>query len=343
VANPGLWPEVQRFDFMVRERPARSQDMPAKPAAGEVRPPSEHQKVLFFALRELTGLDPGPSVEDWKRLFLRTTAPVRLHAGLKSCGGVAVDDRGVVYAADKGQSTLLLIRGTEVRTVKNDTAFDALAIDGKGRLIACRPGRVVAVDPDSGGETVLADSERTPNLRHPSFAAADRQGGLYLSVREGTEGEKTPGAVYYLSAQGTLTHLPITLKRPRGLAVSPDGKTLYVACGDSADVYAFTMESVGNPANGRILAKLDAVKGEAVVGGGVAVDGQGNVFVTHPARRAVQIFGPTGARLGLVSLPEAPLHVALGGEGRKQLVVSSAENVYAAELIVGPGVAARER
>jgi sugar lactone lactonase YvrE len=343
VANPGLWPEVQRFDFMVRERPARQTELPAKLAQGEARPPSEHQKALFFALRELTGADPGPAAEDWKRLFLRTSAPTRLRDGLKGSGGIAADAKGVVYVADAGRAVLLRIDGSEVKELRKDEAFDGLTVDGKGRLIGCREGRVVALDPDGVGETVLADSFRTPNLRAPSYAAADRQGGLYLSVREAADG-KTPGAVYYLSAQGTLTHLPVTLKKPRGLAVAPDGKTLYVAVAESLEVWAFTLESAGNPVKGRVLCKLEAAKGDPVVGGaGVAVDPRGNVFLAHPARRAVQVVNPEGARLGLVSLPEAPLHVTLGGDGGRQLFVSSAEGVYAAELTVGAGLAAPER
>ncbi len=327
----------------VRERPARQAEAPAKPAPGEARPPTEHQKALFFALRELTGADPGPTAEDWKRLFLRTSAPTRLRDGLKGSGGLAADPKGIVYVADAGQATLLRVDGSEVKTLRKDEAFGGLTVDGKGRLIACQAGRVVAIDPDGVGETVLADSTRTPNLRAPSYAAADRQGGLYLSAHEAADG-RTPGAVYYLSAQGTLTHLSIVLKKPRGLAVAPDGKTLYVAAAESLEVWAFTLESAGNPAKGRVLCKLEAGKGDPVVGGaGVAVDPRGNVYLAHPARRAVQVVNPEGARLGLVSLPEAPLHVALGGEGGKLLFVSSAEGVYTAELTVGAGLAAPER
>jgi sugar lactone lactonase YvrE len=336
VENAEPWPAVQRFDFMVRERPARTLDMPVKAAPGETLPPSEQRKALFFALRELTGTDPGPTVEDWKRLLLRTSAPVQVRGGLKGSGGLAADANGF-FVADTAQATLFSVRDSESKLLKNDRAIDGLALDARGRLIVCQSGKVAALDPVSGEETILADSTRTP-----SFVAADRQGGLYLSVREGTDA-RTPGAVYYLSAQGTLTHLPILLKKPRGLAVSPDGKTLYVSSGETGEAWAFTLESVGNPVKGRVLCKLAADRGETQLGGGVAVDARGNVYLANPGRRSVQVVSSEGARLGVVSLPEAPLYVAVGGPDGKRLFVASTESVYAVELTVGPGVAARHR
>src|SRR5262249_43790174 len=101
VKNPGLWPQVQRYDFLVRERPA----LPGEIALAKSAPagPTEHQKALFFALRELTGADPGPTVQDWKRHFLNRKLEARhLHTGFKAARAVAVDRDGKVYVADQG-------------------------------------------------------------------------------------------------------------------------------------------------------------------------------------------------------------------------------------------------
>src|SRR5262249_30518866 len=120
-----------------------------------------------------------------------------------------------------------------------------------------------------------------------------------------------------------------------------DGKALYVASADSPDVWAFTLESAGNPVKGRVLCRLEANKGEPAGGAGVAVDARGNVYVANPGRRVGGGVRPGGARLGAVTLPQEPLYVALGGEGGKQLLAASAENVYAVELTVGPALTRR--
>jgi hypothetical protein len=65
VAKPGKWPAVQRFDFFVRERFATQRDERVSHARRQAGP-REQQQALFFALRELTGHDPGSTVADWK-------------------------------------------------------------------------------------------------------------------------------------------------------------------------------------------------------------------------------------------------------------------------------------
>jgi hypothetical protein len=71
VSQHGPWPEYQRYDYLVRLRTAT----PAEVAT--VRGPGPQQQAVLFALRELTGADPGPSAEDWKRHFFRADKAVK--------------------------------------------------------------------------------------------------------------------------------------------------------------------------------------------------------------------------------------------------------------------------
>jgi hypothetical protein len=60
VENPGPWPVFQRFDFVVRTRPAKP---------GELAYPSvsyPQREAVLRALRTLTGADFGDRTEDWK-------------------------------------------------------------------------------------------------------------------------------------------------------------------------------------------------------------------------------------------------------------------------------------
>jgi hypothetical protein len=73
VANPGKLPSVQRFDYFVRERPATEREIAESVPVGRNAPsivgPSERQNAVMFALRELTGHNPGPTVRDWKNFI----------------------------------------------------------------------------------------------------------------------------------------------------------------------------------------------------------------------------------------------------------------------------------
>jgi sugar lactone lactonase YvrE len=335
VKDPGQWPSAQRYDFLVRERPARLDEVTHKAAVG--RPASEYQRAVFFALRELTGHDPGPTAEDWKRLFLGRDRVRAMHTGLKEARGVAADGRGTVYVSDGG----LLLRadagGKAEPFPAGLTSAAGLALDGQGRLLICdRAGnRLVAVGPDSKQLRVLADKFQGQPLHGPQHVAADPQGGAYFTDAAAlalSGGSK--GAAYYLSSQGTLTRLSLDLAWPTGVAVAPDGKTLYVVGAGSLDVWAYPLESAGAPLKGRVLCKLDAPRGPAAPAGGAgaAVDARGNLYVANPGASAVQVVNPAGARLGLVPLPAAPQFVAVAGADRPTLYVTTRTTLYAVEL-----------
>jgi hypothetical protein len=73
VANPGPWPAFQRFDYVVRTRPATLDEeifaRPADPSANRQR------QAILFALRELTGADAGTTVTSWRRIVAEVEKP----------------------------------------------------------------------------------------------------------------------------------------------------------------------------------------------------------------------------------------------------------------------------
>ncbi len=349
VKDPGKWPAAQRYDFLVRERPATPAEVQAARAT-EANAPSVHQKALFFALRELTGADPGPTVEDWKRLFLHGTKVTRIQAEMPSAAGVIADDHGRVWVSVAGE-----LRQAEpvVRLEPWSKDLDGckdLALDGKGRLLACQTARdrLVAVDLAKRTVTVLADRYKGQPLHAPTHLVVDRQGGVYFTdaaVRTPSAGVGVAGAVYYLSARGTLSRLPISLPAPGGIGLSPDEKTLYLASAGGPEVMAYSLEGVGLPGKGKVLCRLQT-RSDAPMqsAGGLAVDRHGNLFVANPAMRAIQVLNSEGARLGLISLPDAPRSCAVGGPQGKSLYVTTHHALFKIELeTAGAGLAARER
>jgi hypothetical protein len=71
VADASPWPEMQRFDFLVRTRVLTDDEAAAreKMVAGEPGRPSPYHRAVLAALRELTGRDAAPTAEAWRRLL----------------------------------------------------------------------------------------------------------------------------------------------------------------------------------------------------------------------------------------------------------------------------------
>ena len=144
VENHAHWPAMQRFDYLVRERPATPADVQTARRL-ETNEPTEYQKAIFFALRELTGADPGPSVEDWKRFFLPKAKVTRVRADLPLTGGVAADQHGRVWLSAAGEILLDDPNDAFGAWIKDIDGCKGLALDPQGRYCATRntlnPGR----------------------------------------------------------------------------------------------------------------------------------------------------------------------------------------------------------
>ncbi len=66
VANPGAWPVNQRYDYLMRARPATALEVVSLPPQPK---PYPQREAVLLALRELTGQDVGRSAEDWQQLL----------------------------------------------------------------------------------------------------------------------------------------------------------------------------------------------------------------------------------------------------------------------------------
>jgi hypothetical protein len=73
VAKPGAWPANQRFDYMVRNRPATLSEVLTTAKRFKNYPQRE---AVLFALRELTGVDLGKESSKWQQLLLKADGRV---------------------------------------------------------------------------------------------------------------------------------------------------------------------------------------------------------------------------------------------------------------------------
>jgi sugar lactone lactonase YvrE len=327
VKNHGVWPAVQRFDFLVRERPATPKELAeAKKAAGAA---TEHQKSVFFALRELTGKDPGPTAEDWKRTFVKGAFEARtLWAGFKAARALAVDGEGRAYVRDGARIFTQEGKAPPAGWLDDPGEAAGLALDGKGHLLAAlsRKGTIARIGLASKEVKPLAARHDGRRFNGPRRLVADKGGGVYFSDDPAPDNRRDTGSVYYLSAHGTVTRTPVALPRPRGLGLSPDGKTLYVVSPASADLMAYAVESAGSLGKGRVLCRL------ASAGADLAVDARGLICVLSAAGRSVELISPAGAKLGSARLPGVPVAGAVGGPERQTLYVLLKTALLAVDL-----------
>ena len=132
----------------------------------------------------------------------------------------------------------------------------------------------------------------------------------------------------YRHRDGATTVVDDTLRNPNGIALSPEGDTLYVAGGTAdGDVLRAYAIKDGVPGRGRDLARING-------GDGLAIDCLGNVYVTEHGERRVRVFSPAGEVLATIHVDANITNAAFGGEDRRTLFLTGAASLWSIELDV---------
>jgi gluconolactonase len=216
------------------------------------------------------------------------------------------------------------------------TSTNGLTIDPQGRLIVCERynARVVRHEPD-GKVTVLAERwpvASGPALNAPNDVTVRADGNIYFTdsdwgARPGIP--HAPMGVYRVSPTGDLSRV-LELEKPNGIALSPDGRSLYLGSDVQAKVWRLPLDASGAAGTPTVLIDAPGVAGGFKVPDGICVDDTGNLYVTNndDAVKAIVVFDPAGHSLGRIAIPFRPSNCTFGGADRRTLYVTTLHAVY---------------
>ncbi len=250
---------------------------------------------------------------------------------------------------------LSIFRADSGRT--NGNTFDA-----SGRLISCEgaeqgPGgrrRVVRTDLETGQVEVITDRYEGKRYNSPNDVVVDIHGCVWFTDPfygdDRSALEMDAEAVYRIDPGGNVMRVlsQPQVERPNGLAITPDGRTLYVIDshtrpGGNRKVWEFDVAADGRLGGQRPVFDFGRGRG----GDGMRLDERGNLWVAagilfprHAGETAdvpagVYVMTPAGQLLGRIPIPEdLCTNLAFGGPGRKTLYVTSGKTVYKVPLAV---------
>jgi len=220
------------------------------------------------------------------------------------------------------------------------TSTNGLAVDPQGRLIATERynGRLVRIEQDAksnGKLTVLASrwpAADGPALNAPNDVVVRADGNIYFTDSDWgvrPDGAHAPMAVYRVSPTGELSRV-LELQKPNGIALSPDGATLYVGSDTQAKVWRLPLDGSGAAGQPVLLIDGATVPGGFKVPDGICVDDTGNLYVTNndDAVKAIVVFDPAGHELGRIPVPFRPSNCTFGGADRRTMYVTTLHAVF---------------
>jgi len=255
----------------------------------------------------------------------------KIVSGFHYIGGMAASRDGHLLFSDSPRGRIHKWAGGQEVTFLPEAFKDpaGLAVDEHGRLLVCESGarRIVRIKPGDTLEPVVIAFEGRP-LNSPRDMAIRKDGTIFFTDPAfGSSHEYMSlsfHGVYRLSSKGEAVALARWDRRPTGIALSPDGKTLYVAIGDDRTIHAFDLDRQGNASGDRVL-----ISGISGVPNALRTDDKGRLYV---AAHMVYIYSPEGKPLGQIETTDRPTSLAFGEAGGKTLFVGTRSSIYRVEF-----------
>lgn len=248
-------------------------------------------------------------------------------------GGALAGD-GAILFSDIGTRIMRFDPSTGKTTVfrsPSGRANGMIFLPG-GRLVVAEGAntggnrRVTVTEPD-GTVKVLADSFDGKKFNSPNDVAADSHGRIYVSDPRyvGDEPRELDfEGVFRIDPDGTVHRLETTAKKPNGLAVSPDGGTLYVADNgrDRRALIALRLDpDTGEVSSPKVL--KDFGDGSGIDGMTVTTDGRIVATAGDGPLAGIYVYAPDGTPVDFIPVPESPSNVEFGGPDRKTLYITT--------------------
>ncbi len=280
---------------------------------------------LFFAILLLAG---SAAAQDFANIRIEKVA-----TGYAFAEGPAWSPMGFLVFSDVPNNQLIQFMAGAAASVYRENSNGAAGnrFDAQGRLYTCEThARRVTRTDKKGKVEVLAERWQGKRLNAPNDLAVRKEGDVYFTDPAFGNQQDTREldffGVYHISRKGELEVIAKPKGRPNGIALAPDGRTLYVSNSDERNVRAYDLSKNGDASNERTL-----ISGMDGVPGGICVDEKGNLYV---AANQIQAFSPEGKLLGKIVTEETPSNCAFGDPDLGSLYITARTTIYRVRLDV---------
>ncbi|WP_347302536.1 SMP-30/gluconolactonase/LRE family protein [Croceibacterium sp. TMG7-5b_MA50] len=297
---------------------------------GRISPPAMVGGVEMFDTALPAIIDPAARAQVLATNYTWAEGPAWVADQSPVGGYLLFNDPGnnVMYRYRPGEEVEEFLRPSGLQTPVppeiREPGANGMAIDGTGRLVIADSGTraIVAIDLATLGRTVLADRFEGRRFNSPNDLTIARDGAIYFTdppygfaaADESPLREVGGNGLYRRAPDGTVRLLD-TQRRPNGVGLSPDERTLYLALSDEQrpQVLAYPLGPDGMPAGpARLFHDMTRFHAEGRPGlpDGMDVAADGTVFATGPG--GVHVLTPDGRLLGIIGTGSAVANCAIG-------------------------------
>jgi gluconolactonase len=141
------------------------------------------------------------------------------------------------------------------------------------------------ISPDGGTLPAYTQDKDGHKFAGPNDFAPDAHGGIYFTT-SGHPGTAIDGKVFYLAADGTIEQEAENVESANGVAVSKDGKILYVIETEGHRLLQFNIGPGASLSDRRLFVNLDDLTNNVghIYPDGVKIDSKGAIYIGQNPR-----------------------------------------------------------
>jgi gluconolactonase len=253
----------------------------------------------------------------------------RVATGFRFTEGPAWSREGFLLFSDIPSNRIMKYVPGEQPVVFRENANGATgnAFDAQGRFYTCesRTRRVVRSD-KKGDIQILADKWEGKRFNAPNDIVVRKDGHVYFTDpafgSQADTRELDFYGVFHISPKGELRLVAKPAGRPNGIALSANGRVLYVTNSDEHNVRSYDVDHDGEAANERVV-----ISGLEGVPDGLRTDDKGNLYI---ATDRITVYDPQDKLIDNLGTPEKPSNCAFGDGDLQTLYITARTSLYRA-------------
>lgn len=240
-------------------------------------------------------------------------------------------NRAYRWTSDAGVEIFLDPSGAQAAvTGFREAGANGLLMARDGRLLLCNHGAraLESLDIATGERRTLADTYEGRRFNSPNDVIEAADGTLYFTDPPyGLEGldasplkEMDANGVYLLAPDGDLSRIVDGLTFPNGVALSPDGRTLFIAQSDPLAPHVYSMDLASWAEPSLWFDASPFMEGHPGLPDGMAVATSGHIFLAGPG--GVLVLDADAKCLGRIATGRATANCAFGEDGQTLFITA---------------------
>ena len=182
-----------------------------------------------------------------------------------------------------------------------------VALSSGDFLVTCYDsGSIARVSADGKTITEYKQDREGRRFQGPNDFVADKKGGVYFTASGPWESEPIVGKIFYMDPKGDIRQVADDLHYANGIALSNDGKALFLAESEASRVIQFNVQQDGSLAGRRLFVRISQVdpdSGSYAYSDGLKMDSKGNLYIGQYSKGRIIVISPETKLVKTIDVP----------------------------------------